>query len=327
MIAGPAPVLFGALRHAPVVLFLGVLGSLGLAVPGFLAPANLVNILVQASSTAVVATGMTLVLLTGGVDLAVGATMFVAAALAGKLLLGAGWPVPVVLGAMVAAGALSGCVNAWLVTRLGLIAFIATLGTQYTGRGLGLWITETRAMNLPEAFTRLASTRLLGVPLPLLVAAGVVASAHGLLQRTPFGRQVYAVGQDTAAAHKAGVNVRAVLTAVYILCGLCAALGGAISLAQIGAVAPTFGLNREFGAIAAAVLGGTSLFGGRGSVLPGTVLGAVLIQSIENGLVVRNADPYLYPLVTAGIIFLAVLLDSVRTRFLARLTRRRIRND
>jgi ribose transport system permease protein len=112
-----------------------------------------------------------------------------------------------------------------------------------------------------------------------------------------------------------------------LICGLCAALGGAISLAQIGAVAPTFGQNKEFAAIAAAVLGGTSLFGGRGSVLPGTVLGAVLIQSIENGLVVRNADPYLYPLVTAAVIFVAVLLDSMRCRWLARLGRRRIRND
>lgn len=315
------------LNNAPLALFLVVLAGFGITTPAFLAPTNLLNILIQASSTAVVATGMTLVLLTAGVDLAVGSVMFVAAAVAGKLLLGAGWPVPAALAVMLTAGALGGLLNSLLVTRLGLIAFIATLGTQYVERGLGLWLTQTRAMNLPDTFTYLATARWLGVPLPLVVFAGVVVAAQLLLSRTPFGRQIYAVGQDAAAARKAGVNVRNILTAVYVLCGVCAALGGAISLAQIGTVAPTFGINKEFAAIAAAVLGGTSLFGGRGSVLPGTVLGAVLIQSIENGLVVRNADPYFYPLVTAAIIFVAVLLDSLRSRLLARLGRRRIRND
>ena len=316
-----------ALNNAPLGLFLAVLAGFGIAAPGFLALANLRNILIQASSTAVVATGMTFVLLTAGVDLAVGSVMFVAAAAAGKLLLGAGWPVPGVLAVMLAVGALGGLLNAFLITRLGIIAFIATLGTQYAERGVGLWMTQTRAMNLPESFTPLASAQLLGVPLPLIVFAVVVAVSQWVLARTPFGRQVYAVGQDAAAARQAGVNVRATLTAVYTICGVCAALGGAIALAQIGAVAPTFGTNKEFAAIAAAVLGGTSLYGGRGTVFPGTVLGAVLIQSVENGLVVRNANPYLYPLVTSAIIFAAVLLDSLRSRLLARLGRRRIRND
>lgn len=325
----PAPhsLLLLTLNHAPLALFLFVLAGFGIAAPGFLAPANLLNILIQASSTAVVATGMTFVLLTAGVDLAVGSVMFVAAAAAGKLLLGAGLPVPAVLAVMLGVGALGGLLNGLLITRLGIIAFIATLGTQYAERGVGLWMTETRAMNLPDSFTQLASAQLLGVALPLIVFALVVAAGQGVLRWTPFGRQVYAVGQDATAARKAGVNVRAILTSVYVICGVCAALGGAISLAQIGAVAPTFGTSKEFAAIAAAVLGGTSLFGGRGSVLPGTVLGAVLIQSVENGLVVRNANPYLYPLVTSAIIFIAVLLDSLRSRLLARLGRRRIRND
>ncbi len=323
----PHSLLLLTLNNAPATLFLFVLAGFGIAAPGFLAPANLLNILIQASSTAVVATGMTFVLLTAGVDLAVGSVMFVAAAAAGKLLLGADLPVPAVLVVMLGVGALGGLLNGLLITRLGIIAFIATLGTQYLERGVGLWMTETRAMNLPDSFTQLASAQVLGVPLPLIVFALVVTGGQGVLSWTPFGRQVYAVGQDATAARKAGVNVRAILTSVYVICGVCAALGGAISLAQIGAVAPTFGTNKEFAAIAAAVLGGTSLFGGRGSVLPGTVLGAVLIQSVENGLVVRNADPYLYPLVTSAIIFVAVLLDSLRSRLLARLGRRRIRND
>jgi len=327
MISTRQTLVTSALRHAPLGLFVVTLAGFGLAAPGFLTPPNLLNILVQTSATAIVATGMTFVLLTAGVDLAVGSVMYVAAAVAGKLLLGTGTPVAAVVVAMLGVGAFCGFLNALLIARLGIIAFIATLGAQYLERGLGLWITQTRAMNLPDSFAHLASARLLAVPVPLVVLLLVIAAAQLVLSHTPFGRQIYAVGQDVAAARKAGVNVRAILTTVYVICGLCAALGGAISLAQIDAVAPTFGSGKEFAAIAAAVLGGTSLFGGRGSVFPGTVLGAVLIQSIENGLVIRNADPYLYPLVTSAIIFVAVLLDSQRSQLLARLGRRRIRPD
>jgi len=266
---------------------------------------------------------MTFVLLTAGVDLSVGAIMFIAAAVGGKMLL-AGVALPVALAAMLAAGIAAGTLNALLITRLGIIAFIATLGTLYAGRGFGLWLTETRAMNLPESFLHLGSAKLAGVPLPLVVFAVVLTLAHVTLTRTAFGRQLYAVGNNVAAAKKAGLNTRRLLASVYAISGLCAAIGSMLSLAQLGAVSPTFGTSREFSAIAAAVLGGTSLFGGRGAVFPGTVLGAVLIQSLENGLVILNADPYLYPLVTAAIIFLAVLIDSTRNRLLAALTRRHI---
>jgi ribose transport system permease protein len=312
------------LNNAPVALFVLVLAVFGALSPRFLAPANLLHILIQAAPTALVAIGMTFVLLTAGVDLSAGAIMFVVAAVGGKLVLG-GVPVAGVLLAMVAVGLTCGMFNALLVTRLGIIAFIATLGTQYLGRGFGLWLTETRAMNLPEPYTRLGSASFAGIPLPLVLLVLVLAIAHAALRRTPFGRQIYAVGRDLHAARKAGVNTRWILASVYVIAGGCAALGGILSLAQLGAVAPTFGTNKEFAAIASAVLGGTSLFGGRGQVFPGTVLGAVLIQSVENGLVILNADPYLYPLITSAIIFLAVLTDSLRSRVLARLGRRKIR--
>ncbi len=315
--------LLSALNHATFILFAVVLAVFGLLSPKFLTAGNLANLFVQASSTAVVGVGMTFVLLTAGVDLSAGAIMFVAAAVAGKLTL-AGEPLPVALLAIVGVGMLAGTVNALLVARFGILPFIATLGTLYGGRGFGLWLTQTRAMNLPDSFLALGTAKLGGVPLPLVVGALVVALAHVTLTRTPFGRQIYAMGNNLETAKKAGLKTRRLLAAVYVLSGLCAALGGILSLAQLGAVSPTFGMNREFTAIAAAVLGGTSLFGGRGGVFPGTVLGAVLIQSVENGLVILNADPYLYPLVTAAIIFLAVLLDSTRSRLMAHWSRRRI---
>lgn len=322
--AARKPVLFlFLLNNASILLFILVLGVFASLSPKFLTPASLTNLLIQSSSTAILAIGMTFVLLTAGVDLSVGSIMFVAAAVAGKLALG-GMSLPAALLVIVATGIVFGALNALLITRLGIIAFIATLGTLFIGRGFGLWLTQTRAMNLPDSFLQLGTERLAGIPLPILVFAGVVVLAHLVLTRTPFGRQIYAVGNNLEAARKAGLNVRGILAAVYVISGLCAAIGGILSLAQLGAVSPTFGTNREFAAIAAAVLGGTSLFGGRGAVFPGTVMGAVLIQSVENGLVILNADPYLYPLITSGIIFLAVLIDSVRNNLLARLARRKI---
>jgi ribose transport system permease protein len=139
---------------------------------------------------------------------------------------------------------------------------------------------------------------------------------HLLVTRTPFGRQVLAVGHDIDAAKKAGVRTEWILGSVYLISGFCAAISAVISLGQLGAVSPKFGEQKEFAAIAAAVLGGTSLFGGRGSVLPGALLGTLLIQTVENGLVIMNADLYLYPMVTSGIIFFAIALERLRSRVL-----------
>jgi ribose transport system permease protein len=298
----------------PLALLACACGVFGLLSHRFLEPANLVNILVQSSSVAIVAIGMTLVLLTGGIDLSVGSIMFLAAAVAGKMVL-ASRPAPVSLAvaAILALGILFGVVNALFIARLRLMPFVVTLATLYVGRGLALAITQTRAMNLPEQFLKIGQSRLLHVPLPVVLLAVAAISAHALLTQTPFGRQLYALGHDAEAARKAGIHVRRLTATVYILCGLCAALGGIVSVAELGAVSPTFGYQREFAAIAAAVLGGTSLFGGRGSVLPGTVVGAVLIQTIDNGLVIVNANPYAYPVFTAAAIFIAVLSDRLRT--------------
>lgn len=302
------------LGRYPAFAMLLVVGAVfSVLSPRFLDPANLVNIVVQCASVGIVATGMTFVLLTAGIDLSVGAIMFVSAAVAGKMA-AAGSSLPVLFAVILAIGALCGAVNAFFVTKAGVKAFVVTLSTLYIGRGLGLWITETRALNLPETMLQVGSARLLGAPVPAVVLALVLVASHVVLARTPFGRHVYAVGHDPAAARRAGLPVSRILFAVYVISGTLAALGGAVAIAQLGAVSPTFGREREFAAVAAAVLGGVSLFGGRGSVLPGVLLGAFLVQTVENGLVIVNADPYLYPLVMACVIFLAVLLDSVKRR-------------
>jgi len=318
--------LVAALRHTPLILFALIFVTFGLLSPRFLTYQSFENIVKQASYIGIVAVGMTFVLLTAGIDLSVGSNMYLSAVVAGLLIRDHGLPVTLALVVCLAVGLLFGVVNALAVTKLRIIPFVATLGTLWVGRGLGLWLTKSALLEFPESVTRIGAQRLFGaVPLPVAVFLAVVLCAAILLRWTAFGRQLYAVGNDIEAAKKAGINTARVRGGAFVICGVLAALGGFISVAQLGIVSAGFGEGREFDAIAAAVLGGTSLFGGIGSVFPGTLLGAVLIQMVTIGLVSAQVDLYFQPLVQAGIIFLAVLLDSVRTRQLAWLGRRHIR--
>ncbi|MPZ20661.1 MAG: ribose ABC transporter permease [Luteitalea sp.] len=301
------------LRAAPALLLASALLLVGLQSDRFLTGDSATQILAQAAPTIVVAVGMTFVLLTGGVDLSVGALMFIAAGLAGHLALG-GWPLSVAALAMVGLGLAGGAVNAWLVTRFRLVPFVATLSTLYIGRGLGRWITETRAINLPEPFLAFGAGSWLGIPLIAWVAAGVALVGQFVLSSTPFGRQLYALGASADAARKTGIHTIRTTAAVYVISGGCAGLAGLLALSRLGTVSPRFGELYEFEAITAAVLGGTSLYGGRGRVLPGTVAGALLLKTIFSALVILQANPYLYPLITAAVIFAAVLLDTLRRR-------------
>ncbi|GEO37500.1 sugar ABC transporter permease [Skermanella aerolata] len=310
------------LRNAPVALFVVVLAVFGSLSDRFLDVQNFTNILIQASHIAILGIGMTFVLLTAGIDLSVGAVMYLSVALLGIYLADAS-PI-LAVPAMMAVGALFGLVNAFFVVRLRVAAFIVTLATLFIGRGLALWVTETRMVFYKDQILSLARAEFLGVPWAIWVFAIVFAVAWIVLNHTPFGRQVYAVGENPDAAAKAGINVPLVLTTVYAVSGACAGIAGFVSITQVGAAASSFAMEKEFAAVAASVLGGVSLFGGRGGVA-GTVFGAVLIQTVQNGLVIVNADPYIYPLVTSSIIFVAVFVDSQRSRILERLGRRRIR--
>jgi ribose transport system permease protein len=319
-------VLVVALRYTPVILFGLIFLIFGLLSPRFLSYQSLENIVKQASYIGIVAVGMTFVLLTAGIDLSVGSNMYLSAVVAGLLIKHHGLPVTLALVVCLAVGLLFGVVNALAVTKLRILPFVATLGTLWIGRGLGLWLTRSALVEFPESVTRIGAQRLFGaVPLPVAVFLVVVLLAAVLLRWTAFGRQLYAVGNDIEAAKKAGISTDRVRGGAFVICGVLAALGGFISVSQLGIVNAGFGEGREFDAIAAAVLGGTSLFGGVGSVFPGTLLGAVLIQMVTIGLVSAQVDLYLQPLVQAVIIFLAVLLDSIRTRRLAWLGRRHIR--
>ena len=310
------------LQNAPLLLFAALVIVFGLMSDRFLTPVNFVNIVNQASHIAIIAIGMTFVLLIAGIDLSVGANMYLSAAVLGDFLVG--MPPIVAFPVVAVLGFAFGAVNALMITQLRVAAFITTLSTLFIGRGIALYFSGNKMVPFSKSVLTFGRTAYLGVPSAIWVFAVVLIIALAVLKLTTFGRQVYAIGADPDAAAKAGINVKRVVFAVYCICGVCAAVGGLVSGSQVAVASSTFGFQKEFPVIAAAVLGGTSLFGGRGGVL-GTVFGAVLIQTVENGLVMTNANPYIYPLVISAIIFIAVFTDSSRTTVLERLERRKIR--
>ncbi|WP_052952552.1 ABC transporter permease [Devosia psychrophila] len=310
------------LRLTPLAIFVVITVALTFASPRFLDVTNLLNIRVQSSYIAIIAIGMTFVLLIAGMDLSVGASMYVSAAIVGLYF--SGLPVWLALPLSMLIGALFGSVNAVLVVVLRIPAFVATLATLFIGRGLALFISQTKMVFASDAILAFAQTAVLGVPLVIWTLAVLMAIALVVERMTPFGRYLFAIGSDQTGAIKAGLPVWRTIFTVYVVCGALAALGGFVSFSQTAVASSTFGLEKEFAVVAAVVLGGTSLFGGRGTVL-GALFGAVLVQTVQNGLVLVNANPYIYPIVVSGIIFIAVLLDSVRTTIVARLSERRIR--
>ena len=314
------------LRNTSLILCVVVFLFFGLQAQRFFEPENISNIIKQAAFTGIVALGMSFVLLTAGIDLSVGSNMYLSALIAGMLMQQLGFGVIPALIATLLMGALYGAINAFCIVKLKIIPFVATLATLVAGRGLGTSITESHGVEYPRSMLEFGVSSVLGIPMPIIVFALVVVTAHFVLTRTPLGRQVYAVGNDLENAKKAGINTGRIIAAVYIICGICAALGGFILIAQIGRLTQPFARGKELDVIAAAVLGGTSLFGGVGNAL-GAVIGSVLIQMVQTGLVFTAVNIYLQPMIQAAIIFLAVFFDSLRDSRLAKLKRRYIRAE
>lgn len=310
------------LQNAPLLLFVLLIATFAILSERFLTPTNFLNILAQAAHIAIIAIGMTFVLLVAGIDLSVGANMYASCIVVALFMKG----MHPVFGFTVAGllGLLFGAFNALMIVKLRVPAFIATLSTLFIGRAIALYLSGVKMIGFGREILLLGRSTFLGVPAAIWIFLAVFLIAWIVLRQTTFGRQIYAVGADPEAAKKAGIDVGKILFAVYCICGLLAGIGGMVSATQVAAASSTFGFQKEFPVIAAAVLGGTSLFGGRGGVI-GTVFGAVLIQTVENGLVMTNADPYVYPLIISAIIFIAVLVDSIRTGMLERLERRKIR--
>lgn len=310
-----------ALAGRQELLILGlcllVASVLSLLSANFLQATNLLNLARGVSWFAVAALGVSLVILVGGIDLSVGAVMALAG-LVCALGLRAGLPMPLAIAAGLLAGAAVGLVNGLLVGRFGLPPFIVTLGTMGVARGLTLGLTGGAPIrDLPAGFRALGQSDLSvgGIALPLaLVAMAVLALLVGLLlDRTVLGRYIYTLGHDEGALRLAGVPTTQIKITVYTLSSLLAACGGIIMTAWLGVAAPTAAEGYELDIIAAAVIGGTSLFGGEGSVL-GVVLGTLLMLMVRNGMVLLGLPSYLQIGAIGAIILGVVLIDYVRRR-------------
>jgi ribose transport system permease protein len=313
-----------ALRNATYLIFAAILLYFAVQAPAFLLPESLANIVKQGSFVGVAAIGMTFVLLTGGIDLSVGSVIYLAPLIAGLVMQQLGIPPAVGLFVALGAGVLLGAINALLIVKLRIVPFIVTLSTLFFFRGFGVWLTDSVPFDFERPFIEFGLSSPLGIPLPIWMLVVVALLAHLTLAHTGFGRQIYAVGNNPDGARKAGLNVDRLQACCYIICSACAAIAGYMWIAQIGRLDAGFGEGREFDVIAAAVLGGVSLFGGTGSTF-GAVIGALIIQTVSAGLSFTGVNLYAQPIVQGAIIFLAVFIDGIRGKRVRAQLKRTIR--
>jgi ribose transport system permease protein len=278
--------------------------------PHFLTVSNLLNVLEQTSINAVIAVGMTFVILSGGIDLSVGSVLALSGVVLATLL-HEGWPVLPAIAAGLAIGFGFGALNGIAIACGRLPPFIATLGMMSIARGCALLFTEGRPVSgFEQSFRSLATARILGIPAPVVITAAVYLVARFVLSSTRFGRYVYAMGGNEEATRLSGVNVRLHKTLVYGVSGLTSAIAAVLLTARLNSAQPIAGIMYELDAIAATVIGGTSLAGGEGGV-GGTLIGALIMGVLRNGLNLLGVSSFLQQVVIGLVIVFAVLLDTV----------------
>ncbi|HFG1714658.1 TPA: ribose ABC transporter permease [Vibrio cholerae] len=281
--------------------------------PNFFTVDNLLNILRQTSVNAIIAVGMTLVILTAGIDLSVGSVLALCGAFAATLV---AMEVSVLVAVPTAllAGAALGAISGIIIAKGKVQAFIATLVTMTLLRGVTMVYTDGRPISTgftdtADTFAWFGTGYALGIPVPVWLMVVVFAGAWYLLNHTRFGRYVYAVGGNEAATRLSGINVDRVKIGVYAICGLLASLAGIIVTSRLSSAQPTAGMGYELDAIAAVVLGGTSLMGGKGRIM-GTLIGALIIGFLNNALNLLDVSSYYQMIAKAVVILLAVLVDN-----------------
>ena len=278
------------------------------ATPHFLTVSNLLNVLEQTSINAIVAVGMTFVIISGGIDLSVGSVLAVSG-IALALALAGGVPAPLAIGIALVVGFACGLLNGLLVTWGRLPPFIATLGMMSVARGAALMLAEGRPISgFDEGFRALATARPLMIPAPVVITGLIYVVAHFVLSRTIFGRAAYAIGGNEEAARLSGVRVGFHKTMIYGVAGLTSAAAAVILTARLNSAQPTAGTMYELDAIAATVIGGTSLLGGEGTLV-GALIGALVMGVLRNGLNLLNVSSFFQQVVIGVVIIVAVLID------------------
>lgn len=287
--------------------------ALSLASPYFATKNNLINIVLQAAINATLACGMTFVILTGGIDLSVGSIVAFAGILLG-VMLKAELPLAVALIGCVLVGGVCGLVNGLLVTRINLPPFISTLGMMSIARGGALYIADGRAISgFSGRLNYIGSGTILGIPVMILIMALTFVIGLFILKFTRAGRYIYAIGGNVEATRLSGINTNRYTALVYVICGLTAGLAAVLLTSRLDSAQPVAGEGYELDAIAATVIGGTSLSGGEGK-LSGTIIGALIIAVLNNGLNLLNVSSYIQQIVIGLVIILAVTFDRIRSK-------------
>ncbi len=299
-----------------IVLFV----AFSLASPNFFQFSNIVGILLATAVNGVLALGVTFIIITAGIDLSVGTVMTFAAVMTGVFITYWGLPLPIGVLAGLIAGGLAGFVNGVIIAKMRIPPFVATLGMLYVAKGLALVISGLKPIyfNDTPAFNSIAMGSVMGAIIPgfdipnaVLILFGAAIVAHLILTKTVLGRYTFALGSNEEAARLSGVNVSAWKIAIYSLGGLFSGLAGVLIASRLNSAQPALGAGYELDAIAAVVIGGTSLSGGEGTIL-GTIIGAFIISVLTNGLRILSVPQEWQIVVTGGIVILAVYMDIIR---------------
>lgn len=301
-------------RRYGTVIGLILLGAILWALtPHFLTISNLLNVAQQTSINAIVAAGMTFVIISGGIDLSVGSIVALSGVALGTMLQ-AGQPIPVAVAGSLVVGILSGLINGLLISIGRLPPFIATLGMMSVARGAALLSTEGRPVSgFDEGFRWIATGDIGFIPAPVIAMIAIYLIAHIVLTGTTFGRYVYAIGGNEEATRLSGVSIAFHKTAIYCVSGLMSAAAAVVLTARLNSAQPIAGMMYELDAIAATVIGGTSLMGGEGS-LGGTLVGALIMGVLRNGLNLLGVSSFLQQIVIGAVIVGAVLVDTMLKR-------------
>jgi inositol transport system permease protein len=319
-------------KYAIVLIFIAMFVTMTFLTDAFLQPRNLVNVVRQISVVGLIAIGVTMVIITTGIDLSSGSVLALAAVVAASLAQQPDWhdakypglvvPVIVPILAALAVGLLCGAINGGLIARFKIPPFIATLGMMTVARGFALIYSNRPVSGLTDTYNFIGQGEILkiipiqpplGIPIPVIILAVVAIGAHIMLNSTRFGRHIYAIGGNEQAALISGLNVGRIKIGVYTIAGLLSGLAGLVLSSRIGSGQAGLAVGYELDAIASAVIGGTSLSGGIGTIW-GTIIGALIIGVLNNGLDLLNVSAYWQTIVKGSIIVIAVIIDERKNR-------------
>jgi ribose/xylose/arabinose/galactoside ABC-type transport system permease subunit len=305
-----------AFRLESLVVLAVLMGAMSILSPYFLSVSNFLNILLATSVIGVLAIGATFVISSAGIDLSLGSVLAFASVVGCLAMDVVPWPIGILV--CLIAGMLAGAINGFLIARAGIPAFIVTLGMLGVARGAALVLTNgVPIYGLPDPVVYIGQGRPFGVPAPVIIFLITATIAHVALTHTRFGRHTQIIGDNEGAARAMGIRVDRLRVVLYVLSGGLAGLAGLLFAARVNAGDPTAGLNYELTAITATIIGGTNLFGGRGSV-SGTVIGALIMGVLQNGLNLLAVPSFYQQMAIGSVLVLAVWFDQARTRGIRR---------